>query len=268
MSPERKEQTEKEMRTVKIITVVILCLVAGNFGFTFFKRAFDRSRELENMQATIAEYEEKISSEFPAYCSGIDLSVSGSYTAKGSAQLDLFDGSKKIQFYTITPNCSVTLHTDASFDRLKDRERYNILNELNEQAERTYVVFLEENMPVFADYTHVEPTPDIQISYKTCRPDVYIQTQDHLYQYSRMYDDLYVLDGESYFLMDEGSRWNRETKEYSNHSYDSHYHYGGSDNYGGYYSDADDYADEHYEEYMEEGMDFDDAYDAAYDDWE
>ena len=115
------------------------------------------------------------------------------------------------------------------------------------------------------------------IGYALGEYEAYIQTPEHLYQYSRYYDDLYLVDGESYYLMDEKSRWNRKRGRSGKHSQGTTQGTTGSGigdksgkrrNSGNSYSDADDYADEYAEYYMEEGYDYDDAYDEAYDEWE
>ena len=111
------------------------------------------------------------------------------------------------------------------------------------------------------------------IGYALGEYEAYIQTPEHMYQYSRYYDDLYLVGGESYYLMDEKSRWNRKRGRSGKHRQGTTGSgigdkSGKRRNSGNSYSDADDYADEYAEYYMEEGYDYDDAYDEAYDEWE
>ena len=171
-------------------------------------------------------------------------------------------------------NYKVTLHLDRSFDKLTDRSKYTALVELLPKIEVLYDYFLDENFPEFQDLIDNELVEGLTVDYRKDRHhDLFIETPNHLYQYSYMYDDLFIMDGESVFVMDEKSKWNRKRSE-SGSGYGAGSGAGarggsGSSGYSGYsYTDADDYADEHYEDYMEEGYDYDDAYDVAYDDWD
>lgn len=146
------------------------------------------------------------------------------------------------------------------------------MTRLFDQIEPLYEEFLVENFPEYRNNPNWEVIPKLFVSYETKDCEAFIQTPEHLYQYSLYYEDLYLVDGESYFLMDEQSRWNRKPRESNNsnaYTGTGSYGSGGSGGASGYsYYDADDYADEYAEEYMEEGFGYEDAYDEAYDDWE
>jgi hypothetical protein len=77
------------------------------------------------------------------------------------------------------------------------------------KAAEAHSAFLEEYFPEYAAGISQEPAEGLHIAYKKAEYEVFIETPQHSYQYSRMYDDLFILDGESYFLEDEQSRWNK-----------------------------------------------------------
>ena len=72
-----------------------------------------------------------------------------------------------------------------------------------------FVKRLEEYFPEYAAGISQEPAEGLHIAYKKAEYEVFIETPQHSYQYSKMYDDLFILDGESYFLEDEQSKWNK-----------------------------------------------------------
>ena len=74
---------------------------------------------------------------------------------------------------------------------------------------RLIVRVLLEYFPEYAALRSQEPAEGLTIGYRKPEYEVYIETPRHLYQYSKMYDDLFMLDGESCFLEDEQSRWTK-----------------------------------------------------------
>ena len=103
----------------------------------------------------------------------------------------------------------VTLQADEYFDSLDDRSKYNYLGALYQTAGEAHAAFLQESFRDLMDLHGWTTVEDLSIAYKGGEYEVYIETPAHRYQYSRMYDDLFILDGESYFLMDEESRWKK-----------------------------------------------------------
>ena len=261
------------IRIPRPLIILILCLVIGIPCGRFIKSQWERNRVMEDLDNRMKSYEEQLSSEVPNLCQNIDLPITGTYTAHNIPELELFSSDGDAYFYNVNAGCAVTLHADSDFDKLGDRDKYDILVSLYEQIGPIYEEFLNEYFPEYISNPNWEVLPKLYISYDYDKCEAYVQTPDHLYQYSLYYDDLYLLDGESYFLMDEDSKWNRKRRESSGSgsysgsgsgSSSSH----GSGSAGGYsYTDADDYADQNYEDYMMDGLDEDEAYEEAYDDW-
>jgi hypothetical protein len=103
----------------------------------------------------------------------------------------------------------VTLQADEYFDSFDDRSKYNYLGAFYQMAGEAHDAFLQESFGDLVDLRGWTTVERLSITYEGGEYEVFIETPAHLYQYSRMYDDLFILDGESYFLEDEQSRWKK-----------------------------------------------------------
>ena len=259
---------------VPALAAIVLCCIIGYRSYRAIKVNFDKRAAMKQLEAHLEDYKEKVATDYAKLCAKQITDPPGTFTAEGLATIEPLYTYKKHDYYEVNVNYKVTLHLDRSFDKLTDRSKYTALVELLPKIEVLYDYFLDENFPEFQDLIDNELVEGLTVDYRKDRHhDLFIETPKHLYQYSYMYDDLFIMDGESVFVMDEKSKWNRKRSE-SGSGYGAGSGAGarggsGSSGYSGYsYTDADDYADEHYEDYMEEGYDYDDAYDAAYDDWD
>ena len=267
-------KSDRSVWIVPALAAIVLCCIIGYRGYRALKVNSAKHAAMKQLEAHLEDYKEKVATDYAKLCAKQITDPLGTYTAEGITTLEQLYINSKREFYAVHVNYKVTLHLDRSFDKLSDRSKYTTLVDLVPKIEVLYDYFLDENFPEFQDTMDVELAEGLVVDYRKERHhDVFIETPKHVYQYSYMYDDLFIMDGESVFLMDEKSRWNRNrNKSGSGAGVSSGYGGGsGSGTRGGSgyrYTDADDYADEHYEDYMEEGYDYDDAYDAAYDDWD
>lgn len=180
------------------------------FAFTGIKHDLDRNAEVRKVESRLEEYEKLVPEELPKLCRERGIGLDGTYTAKGFPELTLASGSgSKYQFYSVNLDYEVTLQADEYFDSLDDRSKYNYLGALYQTAGEAHAAFLQESFRDLMDLHGWTTVEDLSIAYKGGEYEVYIETPAHRYQYSRMYDDLFILDGESYFLMDEESRWKK-----------------------------------------------------------
>lgn len=180
------------------------------FVFTGIKHDLDRNAEVRKVESRLEEYEKLVPEELPKLCRERGIGLDGTYTAKGFPEITLAPGSgSKYQFYRVKLDYEVTLQADEYFDSLDDRSKYNYLGALHEMSGEAYDAFLLETFRDLMDLHGWGPVEGLSITYEGGEYEVYIETPAHRYQYSRMYDDLFILDGESYFLMDEQSRWNK-----------------------------------------------------------
>ena len=186
------------------------CFLIGYFAFMGIRHTMARNAEVGRVKSLVDAYREEVPAELPAHCKVRGIGLKGSYTAEGFPEMTLSPGSGgKYRFYGVTLDYAVTLHAGESFDRLDDRAKYDKLGELYRMAEAAHAEFMQASFPEFAQLTGFGPVEGLSISYRGAEREVYIQTPAHLYQYSKMYDDLFILDGESYFLEDEQSRWTK-----------------------------------------------------------
>lgn len=180
------------------------------FAFTGIKHDLDRNAEVKKVESRLEEYNELVSEKLPKYCEERGIELDGTYAAKGFPEITLAPGSgSKYQFYRVKLDYEVTLQADEYFDSLDDRAKYNYLGALYQTAGEAHADFLHESFSDLMDLHGWTPVEGLSITYEGGEYEVYIETPAHRYQYSRMYDDLFILDGESYFLMDEESRWNK-----------------------------------------------------------
>lgn len=203
-------ETDANIKLIFKILLVIACLFAAFRVYSKVKITYDREKALESVEKRMDEYKSKVTEELPGFCEERGIGLSGTYTAQADSNLEYSPGSgSKYQFYSVHPDYSVTLKVDETFDRLADREKYDYLTALYPMAAEAHSAFLEEYFPEYAAGISQEPAEELHIAYKKAEYEVFIETPQHSYQYSRMYDDLFILDGESYFLEDEQSRWNK-----------------------------------------------------------
>ena len=180
------------------------------FAIINIRLTLARNAEVEKVESRLEEYEKLVPEQLPAFCKERGAEPVGTYTAKGFPELTLSPGSgSKYQFYRVNLDYEVTLHVDESFDSLGDRAKYNRLCDLYKKTGEAYDAFIQKSFPEFTDRHGWSPVEGLNITYEGGEREVYIETPSHLYQYSRMYDDLFFLDGESYFLEDEQSRWTK-----------------------------------------------------------
>lgn len=180
------------------------------FAFTGIKHDLDRNAEVKKVESRLEEYNELVPERLPKYCEERGTGLDGTYAAKGFPEITLAPGSgSKYQFYRVKLDYEVTLQADDYFDSLDDRAKYNYLGALYQTAGEAHAAFMHESFSDFMDLRGWTPVEGLSITYEGGEYEVYIETPAHRYQYSRMYDDLFILDGESYFLMDEESRWKK-----------------------------------------------------------
>jgi len=180
------------------------------FAFTGIKHDLDRNAEVKKVESRLEEYNELVPEVLPKYCEERGTGLDGTYAAKGFPEITLAPGSgSKYQFYRVKLDYEVTLQADEYFDSLSDRAKYNYLGALYQTAGEAHAAFMHESFSDFMDLRGWTPVEGLSITYEGGEYEVYIETPAHRYQYSRMYDDLFILDGESYFLMDEESRWKK-----------------------------------------------------------
>ncbi|MCR5811494.1 MAG: hypothetical protein K6G34_08970 [Lachnospiraceae bacterium] len=180
------------------------------FAFTGIKHDMDRNAEVRKVESRLEEYGKLAPEELPKFCGERGIGLDGTYTAKVFPELTISPGSgQKYQFYSVNLDYEVTLQTAEYFDSLDDRAKYNYLGALYQMSGEAYDAFLQESFRDLVDLHGWTTVEGLSIAYKGGEYEVYIETPAHRYQYSRMYDDLFILDGESYFLMDEKSRWNK-----------------------------------------------------------
>ena len=180
------------------------------FAFTGIKHDLDRNAEVKKVESRLEEYNELVPEKLPKYCEERGTGLDGTYAAKGFPEITLAPGSgSKYQFYRVKLDYEVTLQADEYFDSLDDRAKYNYLGALYQTAGEAHAAFLHVSFSDLMDLHGWTPVEGLSITYEGGEYEVYIETPAHRYQYSRMYDDLFMLDGESYFLMDEESRWKK-----------------------------------------------------------
>ena len=180
------------------------------FAFTGIKHDLDRNAEVKKVESRLEEYNELVPEKLPKYCEERGTGLDGTYAAKGFPEITLAPGSgSKYQFYRVKLDYEVTLQADEYFDSLDDRAKYNYLGALYQTAGEAHAAFLHVSFSDLMDLHGWTPVEGLSITYEGGEYEVYIETPAHRYQYSRMYDDLFILDGESYFLMDEQSRWKK-----------------------------------------------------------
>jgi hypothetical protein len=180
------------------------------FAFTGIKRDMDANAEVRKVESRLEEYEKLVPEKLPEFCKEQGIGLDGTYTAQGFPELTKSPGSgQKYQFYRVNLDYEVTLHADEYFDSFDDRSKYNHLCDLYQIAGEAYDAFLQESFRDLVDLHGWTTVEGLSITYEGGEYEVYIETPAHLYQYSRMYDDLFILDGESYFLEDEQSRWKK-----------------------------------------------------------
>ena len=194
---------------LKIILAAVGVLLLY-FAFAGIKHDMDRNAEVRKVESRLEEYNELVSEELPKYCKERGTGLDGTYAAKGFPGITLSPGSgQKYQFYRVKLDYEVTLQADEYFDSLDDRAKYNYLGALYQTAGEAHAAFLHESFSDLMDLHGWTTVEGLSITYEGGEYEVYIETPAHRYQYSRMYDDLFILDGESYFLMDEKSRWKK-----------------------------------------------------------
>ena len=204
------DEADPRARLIVLVLLVIACVYAVfRFGQRI-KISYDREAALVSVEKRMEEYKERIAEELPGLCEARGIGLDGTYTAEAAPQLEYSPGSgEKYQFYDVKPDYSVTLHADESFDGYDDRTKYEYLVKLYPMAGEAHDAFLQECFPEYAALRSQEPAEGLTIGYRKPEYEVYIETPRHLYQYSKMYDDLFMLDGESCFLEDEQSRWTK-----------------------------------------------------------
>ena len=169
-----------------------------------------KKAEVKKVESRLEEYKEMVPEKLPKYCEERGTGTDGIYAAKGFPEITLAPGSgSKYQFYRVKLDYEVTLQADEYFDSLDDRAKYNYLGALYQTAGEAHAAFLHVSFSDLMDLHGWTPVEGLSITYEGSEYEVYIETPAHRYQYSRMYDDLFILDGESYFLMDEESRWKK-----------------------------------------------------------
>ena len=216
-NPPQRVVTQKEKVEIDpaVWTFLKVMLAAAGvlilyFAFMGIKRSMAANAELERVESRLEEYKELIPEDLPKYCEERGIGFGGTYTAKGFPELTLAPGSgQKYQFYRVKLDYEVTLQADEYFDNLDDRAKYNYLGALYQLAGEAHAAFLQESFQDLVDLHGWTSVEGLSITYEGGKYEVYIETPAHLYQYSRMYDDLFILDGESYFLEDEQSRWKK-----------------------------------------------------------
>ena len=169
-------ETDANLKLIFKILLVIACLFAAFRVYSKVKITYDREKALESVEKRMDEYKSKVAEELPGFCEERGIGLSGTYTAQADPA---------------------------------DREKYDYLTALYPMAAEAHSAFLEEYFPEYAAGISQEPAEGLHIAYKKAEYEVFIETPQHSYQYSRMYDDLFILDGESYFLEDEQSKWNK-----------------------------------------------------------
>ena len=180
------------------------------FAITGIKHDMDRNAEVRKVESRLEEYEKLVPEELPKLCGEQGIGLDGTYTAKGFPELTKSPGSgQKYQFYSVNLDYEVTLQADEYFDSFDDRSKYNYLGAFYQMAGEAHDAFLQESFGDLVDLRGWTTVERLSITYEGGEYEVFIETPAHLYQYSRMYDDLFILDGESYFLEDEQSRWKK-----------------------------------------------------------
>ena len=188
----------------------LICFFLVYYAYLGIKHDMDANREVGKVESSLEEYEKLVSEKLPAYCGKRGIGINGTYTAEGFPELTKSPGSgKEYQFYKIKLDYAVTLHVGEYFDRRDDRIKLEYLEALYKTADEAHEEFMKKSFPEYSDLYGWEPVEKVFFSFENVVREVYIQTPAHLYQYSRMYDDLYILDGEDYFLQDEQSRWRK-----------------------------------------------------------
>lgn len=192
------------------IALAFGCFLILYFAIARIRLDLDKKAEVKKVECRLEEYNELVPEVLPKYCEERGTGLDGTYAAKGFPEITLASGSgSKYQFYRVKLDYEVTLQADEYFDSLDDRAKYNYLGALYQTAGEAHAAFLHESFSDLMDLHGWTPVEGLSITYGGGEYEVYIETPAHRYQYSRMYDDLFILDGESYFLMDEESRWKK-----------------------------------------------------------
>ena len=192
------------------IALAFGCFLILYFAIARVRLDLNKKAEVKKVESRLEEYKEMVPEKLPKYCEERGTGTDGIYAAKGFPEITLAPGSgSKYQFYRVKLDYEVTLQADEYFDSLDDRAKYNYLGALYQTAGEAHAAFLHVSFSDLMDLHGWTPVEGLSITYEGSEYEVYIETPAHRYQYSRMYDDLFILDGESYFLMDEESRWKK-----------------------------------------------------------
>ena len=209
-SHQNNDEADPRVKLIVRILLVLVCVYAVfRFGWRI-KTNYDWEAALVRVENRMDEYKKQIAEEFPKFCEERGIGLSGTYTAEADPQLEYSpDSGEKDQFYDVKPDFTVTLHADQSFDRYSDREKYDYLVKLYPMVGEAHAAFLEAYFPEYAALRSQELVKGLTIGYRKPEYEVFIETPQHNYQYSKMYDDLFMLDGESHSLEDEQSKSNK-----------------------------------------------------------
>ena len=210
VAQKRKVQIDPAERVLLKILFAVVCFALIYCAFMGMKHVRDRDAELGRIQTMLNEYKNRVPKELPGFCEERGILLAGSYAAEGFPEMTKSPGSgSKYQFYEVKFDYAVTLEADQYFDRLDDRTKYDYLCALYQMTGSAYDAFMRESFPEILESDGWTAVEGLCVSNRGGEREVYIKTQAHVYQYSKMYDDLFILDGESYFLEDEKSRWRR-----------------------------------------------------------
>ena len=205
-----QEEKDAAKWLVPVLFLMIICLLTGYWVYGRIKHSMDRKAAVRQMESNVESFKQETAELLPEYCKDIYIPVRGTYTAEGKPEIEeTISGS--YQFYDIKLNYAVTLQVSSSFDKLADRSKYEALCDLNSGVREAFDRYQAEHLDsVMAPEGEI--VEKLFIYYKDGDGDVYIQSPEHLYQYSVYYEDLFFIDGENCFLMDEKSKWNRRGK--------------------------------------------------------
>ena len=189
--------------------LAIFCFMVCYYAFRGINHYRDREAELSRVKNMLEEFKNRVPEELPKYFKENGIGLNGSYTAEAFPEMTMSPGlDGKNQFYHVKIDHAVTFHADEYFDRLDDRTKYDYLEALYQKTGKIYDAFMKKSFPEIPELNKITSVEGLRYDYRGGEYEVYIETPKHLYQYSKMYNDLFILDGESYFLTDEESRWN------------------------------------------------------------
>ena len=265
-------------RNLWIIVLAAIGIILAFYGYRNYKtRQADLAKQAYIAQMR-ADFEKYVPEKLPEYCAGLPYPGEVTADAESSWEDTVFESpSGSTRWYKWQDTMTVTLHVDASFDKLSEREIYNMLERFSGCVWNAYEKVKREYFPDYNkdEYTHIWEIKcyDLPVNRMAIDDIILIKTPRNTYEHARLLKDYYILNDRDHFIRDEKSKWvtpeptirptytpklgTSSSKTSPTDPYEAHL-----------YSDPDEYAADYAEEFADEiGEDEDEGYDEAYDHW-